>query len=100
MAFVLPRVGVLHRIISVVPVYGMKLRYYNTSLLGDPEVAQTRFSAFLDAYATSLDVEPRCYRRVHRRAADALWSDFVTISHDVNASAAKLPATRARNARN
>jgi hypothetical protein len=76
----------------------MKLRYYNIPLLGDPEVVQSRLSAFLDAYATSLDVEPMCYRRVHRRSTDALWSDFVTISHDVNTSAARLSAAKDQDA--
>lgn len=57
---------------------------YNLRLLGDTKLRANRLDVFLDGYAASLDVDPLCYSPARRRGADALWNDFVRISHDTN----------------
>ena len=58
----------------------MARKLYNLPLLTDNRA----FSAFLDAYATSLDVDPLCGRPRVNKSAEALWEDFVRISTDAN----------------
>jgi hypothetical protein len=58
----------------------MARKLYNIPLLEN----QRAFWAFLDAYATSLDVDPTCGRPWIHRSPQALWDDFVRVATDAN----------------
>ena len=60
----------------------MAHKLYNIPLLGNTKA----FWAFLDAYATSLDVDPTCGKPALHRSPQALWEDFVTIAGDANSA--------------
>jgi hypothetical protein len=60
----------------------MARKLYNLPLLGN----QNAFWAFLDAYATSLDVDPACGRPRLHQAPEALWEDFVRVATDANSA--------------
>lgn len=62
---------------------------YNFKLLGDSRLRDSAFGAFLDSYATSIDVDPICYRPRRLRSAEALWGDFVRIASDANSGIAR-----------
>ena len=57
---------------------------YNLRMLGDSKMRDAAFGAFLDAYATSIDIDPICYRPRRRKSAEALWADFVRVAMDAN----------------
>ena len=62
---------------------------YNLRLLGDSRLRDGALEAFLDSYATSIDVDPICYRRPRMRSADALWGDFVRVASDASKAIAR-----------
>jgi hypothetical protein len=62
---------------------------YNIRLLGDSRLRDSAFEAFLDGYATSIDVDPICYRPRRARSAEALGGDFVRIANDANRAIAR-----------
>jgi hypothetical protein len=64
----------------------MGRRLYNLRLLGDGKQRDSAFAAFVEGYASSLDVFPYCARLPAKRTVDQLWEDFVTVSGDVNRS--------------
>ena len=63
----------------------MVTKIYNIPFLGNGSA----FWAFLDAYATSLDVDPICGKPALHRAPDALWEDFVRVAADANYALSK-----------
>jgi hypothetical protein len=60
----------------------MARKLYNIPLLGN----QRAFWAFLDAYATSLDVHPACGPPPIHKAPEALWEDFDRVAGDANSA--------------
>ena len=62
----------------------MKHRLYNLRLLGDARLRDDRLDVFLDSVGASMDMFPVCKTGLQSRGADALWTDFVRISEDVN----------------
>lgn len=74
----------------------MVKRYFNHPMLGHPKRRESAFWRFLDVYGMSIDVDPPCVKPQTRRAADALWSDFVAVSEDANRAAAKAKQGRVK----
>lgn len=70
----------------------MTRKLYNIRLLGDRKFREPAFDAFLDGYATSLDIYPRCGHPATKKPINALWEDFVRISADLNATVVKRKA--------
>lgn len=64
----------------------MARKLYNHPLLANARVRDAAFASFVEAYATSLDIDPICYRQRARRPIDQLWEDFVAAASDVNRS--------------
>lgn len=71
-----------------IPLYLQRMtkKIYNLRLLGDGTLRDSAFSAFLDGYAASIDVDPICYQPRRRQSAEAIWDDFVRIALDANAA--------------
>jgi hypothetical protein len=60
----------------------MARKLYNVPLLGNTKA----FWTFLDAYATSLDIDPNCGTPTLHKSPEALWEDFVRVASDANSA--------------
>jgi hypothetical protein len=60
----------------------MATKLYNIPLLGNAKA----FWAFLDGYATSLDVDPNCGAPALHKSPEVLWEDFVQVASDANSA--------------
>ena len=60
----------------------MARKIYNIPLLETTKA----FWAFLDAYATSLDINPICGKPAIQKSPEALWEDFIRVTGDANAA--------------
>lgn len=69
-----------------IPLYPivMAKALYNIRVLADGALRKTRFDAFLDGYAPSIDAFPHISQQTYRRGADALWGDFVRVARDTD----------------
>jgi hypothetical protein len=60
----------------------MARKVFNNPLVYDLKA----FWAFLDGYATGLDVYPDCGRPRLHKSPEALWQDFVRVASDANSA--------------
>lgn len=75
----------------------MTRKIYNIRVLGDRKLRNSAFDAYLDGYASSLDIYPSCDHPAAKRPVNSLWDDFVRVSGDLNrATIRKLPTRNDR----
>jgi len=65
-----------------IPLYfwAMARKLDNTPLFGNMRA----FWAFLDGYASSMDLDPTCGRPLLHQSPEALWDDFVRVASDAS----------------